>query len=384
MGNFIFQFPVTILNVKTKVASDSWDSLEFSFNWHHSLENDCPECILEVDSILDKNYIGNAFEEYNKMDSQEVFVGNVDSLTNVKIWRKDPKLLLYSNSCHYIKSIGLGISFDLHKKRYFINNGEDEFVRLNSMTYEPIINKQEYYQYVENSVSIQEKKILEDMLSFKQYTPEHGKSEGLADLRRLIKENGRYGVYLWDPYLTFEEIINTLFYCPFEGVELRALGAVNKKVRTIYSNDSIKNKIGSISEKINLILDSELSVEDSSNLISSIRGDLDDIEEYSNSDDEHFINEQKNNFLNLNSNFKGLNLEFRVQKGKGAHDRFLIFPGNSKTYHQPKVYSLGTSLNSFGKNYHILQEVLHPQAVLYEFNKIWDESKGNIIWKHQD
>ena len=95
LGNFIFQFPVNILNVKTKVASDSWDSLNFYFNWHPLLK-DYPDCFLEVDSILDNNHIGNNFEDYSGNKSQEVYVGNTDSLVNIKIWRKNPKVMLYS------------------------------------------------------------------------------------------------------------------------------------------------------------------------------------------------------------------------------------------------------------------------------------------------
>lgn len=383
LGNFIFQFPVNILNVKTKVASDSWDSLNFNIAWHHLIKDNHPDCILEVNSILDNNYIGNSFEEYKKNDSQIVFTGNVDSLVNVKILRKNPKLVLYSNSEYYIKNFGLFTFIDVQKKRYFINDGEKEVISLKSNAYSSIIQKQEYYQYIENSIGINEKKELEKVLSFKQYTPEHGKLVGLLDLRRLINENGMDGVFIWDPYLSFNEIIDTLFYCPFEGVELRALGSIKRDVRRIYFSNFIRNKFKNISDGVDSISHRSLTEHDFSCIISSLQENLDDINDYFDSDDDTiWINEQKRLFSNLNSNFKGLNLEFRVQKGNGAHDRFLIFPGNSKTYKQPKVYSLGTSVNSFGRNYHILQEVLHPQAVIREFDKIWNESKGNSIWKY--
>ena len=328
LGNFIFQFPVNILNVKTKVASDSWESINFNLDWHPLIKDQSPECILEVDSTLDNNHIGTNFEEYDGNDFQEVNAGNVDSLVNIKIWRKNPRLLLYSDSGHYIKSIGLSMSIGTHNKRYFMNDGEMEFISLNSKDFESSVENQKYYQYIENSIGIKEKELLEKTLSFKQYTPFKNKLEGLKDLRRLIRENGKNGVYLWDPFLSFKDIVNTLFYCPFGGVALKALGS--KKL------------------------------------------------------DKDELNNQKDLFSNLNSNFKGLNLEFRIQQSKKAHDRFLIFPGNSKRYEQPKVYSLGTSLNSFGQNYHILQEVLHPQAVVRVFDKIWEESKENSIWKYPE
>ena len=328
LGNFIFQFPINILNVETNVASNSWDALNFYFYWHQLINHNLPDCILEVDSILDNNHIGTAFEEYNKNNSQVVLVGNVDSLVNIKIWRKNPKLLLYSDLSHYTKSIRFDMLIGNQNIRYFMNSGEKEFINLSSKDFESSVENQKYYQFIENSIGIKEKIELEETLSFKQYTPYKDKFEGIADLRKLIKENGKNGAYLWDPFLSFEDIINTLFYCPFEGVILKALGS-----KKISQNE---------------------------------------------------LNQQRTLFSNLNSNFKGLNLEFRIQKSNKAHDRFLIFPGNSKRYEQPKVYSLGTSINSFGRNYHILQEVLHPQAVVRVFDKIWKESKENRIWKYPE
>lgn len=387
LGNFIFQFPVNILNVETEVTSDYWDSLNFNLNWHHLIKDNYPDCILEVNSILDNNYIGNNFEEYNGNDLQEVYVGNVDSLVNVKIWRKNPKLILYSDLGHYTKSIGLAMSIGGYNKRYFRNDGEKEFISLTSKDFELSAENQEYYQYIENSIGIKEKELLEKTLSFKQYTPENGKLEGLSDLRRLITENGRNGVYLWDPYLSFDEIIDTLFYCPFASVELKALGSVKRDVRRIYFNNHIQNNFKNMSKAINSIQNFCLSEKEVLDFITLLKENIGCIDEYFRRDDDaEWIYKQKNLFENLNSNFKGLNLEFRVQIGKGAHDRFLIFPGNSKGYEQPKVYSLGTSVNSFGRNYHILQKVSHPQAVIREFNKIWDESKKpeNLIWKYQE
>ena len=383
LGNFIFQFPVNILNVDTKVASDSWDSLNFNLSWHPLIKDNFPDCFLTVDSVLDNNYMGNNFKEYDGNDFQEVYVGNVDSSVNVKIWRKDPNLILYTDSNHYIKSIDLSISIGSLNKRYFMNDGEKVVISLTSKDFESSVEDQQYYQYINNSIGIKEKYLLQETLSFKQYTPEHGKREGLSDLRRLISENGKNGVYLWDPYLSFDEIINTLFYCHFEGVELKALGSLNKNVIRISSKNHIQNDFNNIFKERNFIQNFCLIKKKVLDFISFLKK----IIGHSKYDDNaKWIEKQKNLFKNLNSNFEGLNLEFRVQIGKGAHDRFLIFPGNPKRYEQPKVYSLGTSVNSFGRNYHILQEVSYPQAVILEFNKIWEESKKpeNLIWKYPE
>ena len=52
---------------------------------------------------------------------------------------------------------------------------------------------------------------------------------------------------------------------------------------------------------------------------------------------------------------------------------------------KPIVFSLGTSLNSYGKNLHILQEVSHPQYIVDEFEQLWDELKKHdrcLIWSY--
>ena len=87
---------------------------------------------------------------------------------------------------------------------------------------------------------------------------------------------------------------------------------------------------------------------------------------------------------NPNHNNYGLNLEFRIQHsnyGWAFHDRFLIFPGSELK--RPQVYSLGTSINSYGNTHHILQEVSHPQPVVDAFNELWDKLNHPdcLVWK---
>jgi len=79
--------------------------------------------------------------------------------------------------------------------------------------------------------------------------------------------------------------------------------------------------------------------------------------------------------------FLFLNLEIRGKIGANGydfHDRFLIFP-----LEQPKVWSLGISVNQLGGSHHILHEVKNAQHILNAFNKLWNElnSKECLIWK---
>jgi len=62
---------------------------------------------------------------------------------------------------------------------------------------------------------------------FVQYRPTGPQAvaheSALKDLHFLLSRYGEGGVWLWDPYLTAKDVLETLFYCPHSGVELRAL-----------------------------------------------------------------------------------------------------------------------------------------------------------------
>ncbi len=156
----------------------------------------------------------------------------------------------------------------------------------------------------------------------------------------MIREKDENGVYLWDPFLSSTDILKTLFYSKTAGVHLKAIGSISNTVKMVY-----RQKDKSVSE---------------------------------------IIAEHKSILDNPNHNNHLLNLEFRIQHssyGWAFHDRFLIFPSNELK--RPQVYSLGTSINSYGNTHHILQEVSHPQPVVDAFNELWNELNHPdcLVWK---
>jgi hypothetical protein len=65
---------------------------------------------------------------------------------------------------------------------------------------------------------------------FVQYRPAMGqqaaeREKALNDLRFLMRQHGKEGAWLWDPYLTAHDVIETLFHCPHPNSDLRALTA---------------------------------------------------------------------------------------------------------------------------------------------------------------
>jgi hypothetical protein len=155
--------------------------------------------------------------------------------------------------------------------------------------------------------------------------------EALKDLRILLARHGEEGVWLWDPYLSAQDIIETLFHCPFSGTPLRALSAGKS---------------------------SELRHAD-------------------------FVTAQRTTFSSLTGNLRGLKLEYRMRSGTAGwpfHDRFLIFPRQDGG---ALAWSLGTSINSFGKEHHILQKVDNGALIANAFQDLWEllAAPENLVWR---
>lgn len=337
IGNFIFQFPVTIIESHSKALS-TWDGVDMNFSWHNSVSS-IPDCLIQVESTFDKNYMGAVIEDYNKTNNQQIVIGNLDQINHIKIWRKDPTLILSSHSGSYIREFDFNLSIISPEPRLFELNGAMQQIQVASSDRRVKKKKDNSYtEYINNYLYDAEKKQLEKSLSFKQY--KKGASGGIEDLQKLIQQKDENGVYIWDPFLSSTDILKTLFHSKTAGVPLKAIGSINDTVKMVYQKKG-------------------MSVAD---IIAEHQVPLD----------------------NPNHNNHFLNLEFRIQHtnfGWAFHDRFLIFP--SGELKRPQVYSLGTSINSYGGNHHILQEVSHPQPVVDAFNELWDKLNNPdcLVWK---
>jgi hypothetical protein len=173
---------------------------------------------------------------------------------------------------------------------------------------------------------------------FVQYKPVSGAQfheKALDDVRYLINRHGEEGVWLWYPYLSAQDVIDTLFYCRFFGSELRAL-------RDRFVRPEVLPSAGA-----------------------------------------QFAASQRATLTSLKSNLRGLHLEFRMRTGSagwGFHDRFLIFPAADSA---ALAWSLGTSVNSLGRQHHILQRVDDGQRIRDAFVELWDalDQPEHLIWK---
>ena len=338
VGNFIFQFPITILDVNSRALS-TWDGINVTFSWHNQL-NSLPDCLIQLESKLDNNYMGFKIEEYNKQKEQIINIGNLDQKTEFKVVRKEPSLILSYYSGNYIRDFNFNIGVGSQNKRLFEIEGITYEVDVSSYQRNSTSKEEIYYnRYISNNLYDIEKKQLEKSLSFKQYK---GIDNNIAlnDIRKLIEKYDKSGVYLWDPYLRAKDIFNTLYHAKTINTELKAIASTNSNTAKVFGQNGMQaNQV---------------------------------------------INDQKILFENPNHNNYGLNFEFRIQHGTYGwkfHDRFLIFPGDD--HNRPRVYALGTSVNSFGNEHNILQEVSHPQPVVDAFNELWNQLNNQdcLVWK---
>lgn len=382
LGNFIFQFPINLC--KIDYYKEDENLIRFDFFWNHKLDS-IPDCYIETESLLNDCIFDFSIEEYNKSNMQLLNLNNLDSLLNFKIFRKDNNLLLFSSKGNFINNFLVKMNIDTFKQRYFSFNDGLGLIegKINILSKDlELYNKNlEYYEYIHRSQNIVEKEELIKNLRFKPYNSNlnNYNDDAIKDLIDLIQKNCSNGVYLWDPYLSPKDIISILFFVQIQDVPLRALGSINKNVSNIYKNQHLL-----LNDSLKQIVFSSKNAEKKVEKLKEKFSNFDDCYSHVNYEK---IREYKNQFELIKGNFKeGLNLEFKVRMpnyGWTFHDRFIIFPGNPKNFESPKAYSLGKSINSFGKDFHIIQEVSHPQAILDEFNKLWDElGEECVVWKY--
>lgn len=177
----------------------------------------------------------------------------------------------------------------------------------------------------------------------RQATDEHGRA--LDDLRKLIHRHGTDGAWLWDPYLSAKDLLNTLFFSSAAHAPLRALSAGEQIPVCPGCNPNAPASGSNRRQK--------------------------------------WMQTQQAHLNAYPVDTTGLNLTYRIAFGTNAfsfHDRFLIFP---KTNQGALAWSLGTSVNALGKQHHILQKVTDGQLVADAFEELWNrlDDPQHLVWQ---
>ena len=335
LGNIILQFPVEVIRAKFSTNGSS-HSVEVA--WHPKSE---PRGLLAVGSVYhDQTPVAFGCASLSS-GKAEICADAAAGLFRGYIWDVENKILLAAtDDGTYIKRMQMEIQSMGSEPRTFPKTvGKDpDQVQVRFHVHPPIptqiedFSAEKIIEPIQSRIYDDERRTLAQRRTFVQYgapgeTKKEGRERALEDLRWLITQHGDLGVWLWDPYLDPQSVLDSLFRNKNAGSQMRALARVKCDKRGDYIRE----------------------------------------------------------FETLNSNFLGLDIEFRSAHGRNGwhfHDRFLIFPKSGAT--GPKAWSLGASVNGLGIQHHILQQVDNAQLVASAFEKLWDSVSGpeNLIWKY--
>lgn len=335
LGNVVVQLPVTALIgtfAKNRVTGDAIVSVK----WHPKATPRPlrASCELQFDNII-TGYVSANIE--GSEISLPMAAGQ--GMQRGILWDDQHQVILAATgSTGFITTIAWNMHISDPEPRVFTikdKSGDEKQIRIGlsntvaNVVKAPVPDRGE--DWTRRRIYREEAAELAAARRFVQYKPMPGQQDAehekaLNDIRLLLAQHGKYGAWLWDPYLSAGDVLCTLFYCPHKDSSLRAL---------------TEGILGSFAE------------------------------------------DQRAIFHSANSNFRNLCLEYRMKVGPAGwkfHDRFLIFPNAEGG---ALAWSLGTSVNSLGRQHHILQQVDDGQLVMDAFNELWNQldQPQHLVWK---
>jgi len=342
LGDIVIQLPTTIL---TSAVRSQMNNLSISATWRPGITplNLRAAARTRWDGLLVTSDVSDSFRT-----SITILVDGHEQPVESELWDEQSKVILAATApTSTMKQASVQIHVLQHEPRLFQYLDEQAQVvparvslMVTSRTQAGSLPIDDAIAWRNQRQDLEEKRRLDETRDFVQYRPQPGsanvRKQALDDLRYLISQHGMDGVDLWDPYLTADDILQTLFWCPHSSAHLRALTDGRTPPRP-------KDFVGPF---------------------------------------QSFEDQQRSVFRDRAGNREHLQLEYRGRKGPEGwafHDRFLIFPGGPAG---PSAWSLGTSVNSLGTAHHILQKVANPALVAGAFEDLWNalNRPTHLIW----
>jgi hypothetical protein len=371
LGNIVVQLPVTVLIAKFGQMRASGD-FTVTIGWHPN----GTQRALRATCEKEHDHTISEFMSVATQDPEMLLpMQGGQGLHRGLVWDDQNRVLLAaSGGLAFISSISLQMHVmgsDAPTRLFTMRDADgiekEVEVALAAPTTQNIIGEPEKNpagDWMERRIYREEAARLARERRFVQYKPLPGQERAeheraLADVRLLLNEHGKEGAWLWDPYLSAEDILSTLFYCRFPGSDLRALSAGDSP-----PDEARLSRNLSCAERLRACLPGWLVSKRASPPI-------------------RFADKQRAILDRTQSNFLGLRLEFRVKTGQAGwdfHDRFLIFPA---TRRGALAWSLGTSINGLGYRHHILQQADDGQLITEAFRELWDQldQPHHLVWK---
>lgn len=339
MGNFVFQFPS--LNVRTSYHTNE---TETSLTYHVAFREQCEEddqFILMSEGVSDESTVAFGTQIFDSNGCNVTFtVGDASRVCKTTVIDIKKQLILSRQDTSFIREMStimeMGSQYGEQRLIYDENGSVvaavepvwAEDIHVGSPVFrmrDDYIKKRQYDRRVQE---------LYKRAEFRQYGRGMQSQKALDDVIMLMDRVKTGKVYLWDPYLTVEDLLHTWYFTK----------SMNVKLYAITSSE--------IAEKSKMCTDDWII--------------------------------QQQEIMNKRSNHYGIHVELRCQRenfGYPFHDRFLM--NLSEDSREPQVWSLGTSVNSLGKKHHVIQSVEHPQILVDAFEELWEELSNPkcLVWK---
>lgn len=339
IGNFVFQFPST--NVRVSYKKDDMErQLTYDVSFDKECESDDQFLVLS-EGVFDDSIISFGARTFKQEGCNTTFeVGDASRFCRTTIIDVKRQLILSRQETSFIRRmtcvLQMGAQYGEQRIIYDETGQVVDIIELISAenvnieqpvirTRDSHIHKRQYSRRVDELYARAE---------FRRYGRDSEPQKALKDVIALMNRAQTGKVYLWDPYLTVEDILHTWYFTKSMNVTLYAITS------------------GEIAEK------SKMSVCD-------------------------WI-EQQQEIMEKRSNHYGIHVELRCQwadYGYSFHDRFLMVLNLDQD--TSSVWSLGTSVNSLGNKHHIIQSVEHPQMMIDAFEELWNELDAPecLVWK---
>lgn len=335
LGNIIFQFPSYNSSVNYTT-----DTLEQDINVKIEIDKrikGSENFLFLLESMVDNTVIAQTIERcILGINEFKKWIGNSSELIRVSLIDMDKGLIISRRESTFIRSLQtrMEYSYEFGEQRIIYENERERKIDITSEELievsEPIIRHRE--DYIKNRRYKERIDELDRNFEFRRYGRNYrGHKEGVDDLINLINNAGKATVYIWDPYLTTKDVVDIWYSTKTFGAKLRAI-----------TSDVMAKQLG--------------------------------IKEWIKNEAE---------YIDRVSNHYGIDIEIRCQiEGYGYkfHDRFLMI---QKKGTAPRVWSLGTSVNSIGKKHHVIQSISHPQLLIDAFEDLWKDLDVTecLVWR---
>lgn len=339
MGNFVFQFPS--LNVRTSYHTNE---TETSLTYHVAFREQCEEddqFILMSEGVSDESTVAFGTQIFDSNGCNVTFtVGDASRVCKTTVIDIKKQLILSRQDTSFIREMStiMEMGSQYGEQRLIYDENGSVVAAVEPVWAEdihvgpPVFRmRDDYIKKRQYDRRVQE---LYKRAEFRQYGRGMQSQKALDDVIMLMDRVKTGKVYLWDPYLTVEDLLHTWYFTK----------SMNVKLYAITSSE--------IAEKSKMCTDDWII--------------------------------QQQEIMNKRSNHYGIHVELRCQRenfGYPFHDRFLM--NLSEDSREPQVWSLGTSVNSLGKKHHVIQSVEHPQILVDAFEELWEELSNPkcLVWK---